>query len=98
MPDPREPTPGLAPVAPGGHADRVTGHSLHDAIDDAIEHVVENDRKHPPHDEVPTASRDEPMSGTPAARAPAGSKVARTAGIVALIAIGIVGLVAAVWK
>jgi len=59
------------PVGAGGAgtpAERVTGHSLHDAIDDAIEHVVENDRKHPPHDEVPTASRDEQLSGTPAAR------------------------------
>jgi hypothetical protein len=98
VPGPREPTPGLAPVAPGTHAEHVTGHSLHDAIDDAIEHVVENDRQHPPHDEVPTASRDEQLSGTPALPARDRRKVARTAGIVVLIAIGIVGLIAAMWR
>jgi hypothetical protein len=73
-----------APGAPGTHAEQVTGHSLHDAIDDAIEHVVENDRAHPVHDEVSTASRDEELAGVPVVRGQASRNLWILAVVIAL--------------
>ena len=74
MPGPSEtePAPGSAPAHDTSRDARppddapVTTQSLHEAQDEAIERVIENDARHPLHeDDAPTATRDDDPPARP---------------------------------